>query len=127
MALTIEQSITQYLIQCAIEQRTTTYEELARTFDLPTAWPQMGNVIGGILYSVYYWCQAKRLPKLTVLVVHKSGEDKGIPGAGFWKAANLEHLIGKGQKNTRAALTGMFTDEVYEFFLIPVTHYTKEI
>lgn len=126
MAFTIEQSITQYLIQCAVEQRTTTYEELARTFDLPTAWPQMGNVIGGILYSIYYWCRDRRLPKLTVLVVHKSGEDKGIPGAGFWKAAELEHLIGKGTKNTRATLTTVFTDEVFEYFEIPVTPFVKD-
>lgn len=109
---TIEQKIAQHLISCAMERRTTNYLELAEEFGLPTEWPQLGQVLSPILYNIFGWCEASRLPRLTVLVVRRSGADIGIPGQGFWKACRREGLT----REVRISITEMFTSEVYEFF-----------
>lgn len=115
MALSIEQAVTVYLINCATERRTTTYEELARQFDLPTTWPQMGVQLSKILYRVFAWCETKRFPKLTALVVRKSGADVDLPGKGFWDVAGLPHVT----RNEKILLTEMYTADVYNYFDIP--------
>lgn len=108
----IEQKITQYLINCAMERRTTNYLELAESFGLQTHWPQLGQVLSPILYNIFDWCEANRLPRLTVLVVRRSGADVGIPGQGFWTACKQEGL----NREVKASLTELFTSETYEFF-----------
>lgn len=109
---TIEQQIAQHLITCAMERRTTNYLELAEVFELPTEWPQLGQVMSPILYRIFDWCETNRLPRLTVLVVRRSGADKGIPGQGFWKACKQEGL----SREIRVSFTELFTAETYEFF-----------
>lgn len=115
---TIEQRVAVHLMGCAIQRQTTTYEELAIEFGLPTQWPQLGKVLSAILYNIYDWCELHRLPKLTVLVVRKSGADMSLPGGGFWKAAGLEHIT-RGEK---VLLTEMWTTDVYDYFGIEATH-----
>jgi hypothetical protein len=115
MALSIEQQVMAYLIQCAIERRTTTYEEVAERFDLPTTWPRLSQTVSPILYRIYDWCEKKRLPKLTVLVVRKSGADMALPGRGFWAVSNLPH-IGRHEK---VLLTEMWVADVYNYFTVP--------
>lgn len=114
MALSIEQQVMAYLIQCAIEHRTTTYEEVAMQFDIPTTWPTMSQRLSPILYSIFAWCEAKRLPKLTVLVVRKSGADMALPGKGFWAVCQLPHI----DRKERILLTEMYTTDVYSYFEI---------
>lgn len=112
MALSIEQQVMAYLIQCAIERRTTTYEEVAERFDLPTTWPRLSQTVSPILYRIYDWCEKKRLPKLTVLVVRKSGADMALPGRGFWVVSGLA----QANRGERILLTEMWTTDVYSYF-----------
>lgn len=112
MALSIEQQVMAYLIQCAIECRTTTYEEVAERFDLPTTWPRLSQTVSPILYRIYDWCEKKRLPKLTVLVVRKSGADMALPGRGFWTVSGLA----QANRGERILLTEMWTTDVYSYF-----------
>jgi hypothetical protein len=114
-ANSIEQQVMAYLIQCAIERRTTTYEELAQHFRMPTTWPRLSQTLSPILYRVFDWCEQKRLPKLTVLVVRKSGADMALPGRGFWAVSGMPQ-IGRIEK---VLLTEMWTTDVFSYFTIP--------
>lgn len=118
MAKTIEQKIAQYLIDCAIEQRTTNYLEIAQTFDLPTEWPQLGATLTPILFNIFDWCAENRMPRLTALVVRRSGDDEGIPGRGFWTACNMDGL----SRAERRTATGIFISETYDYFKIEARH-----
>lgn len=115
---TIEQRIAIHLMELAVLRRTTTYEELATLFHLPTEWPQLGSTLSPILYNVYDWCRTKLLPKLTILVVRKSGADMGLPGQGFWAAGGHNNLDRAG----KVLLTELWTAEVYDYFAIEATH-----
>jgi hypothetical protein len=116
-ANSIEQQVMAYLVQCAIERRTTTYEEVAAHFGLPTTWPRLSQVLSPILYRIFDWCEQKRLPKLTILVVRKSGADMALPGKGFWSVSGLHHT----DRKERILLTEMWTTEVYAYFEVPTT------
>ena len=109
---TIEQEIAMHLIGLAMEHKTTNYSELAEEFGLPQEWPQLGSVLSPILYDIFNWCEKLRMPKLTVLVVRRSGADMMLPGRGFWSACGMENLSRKERIN----LTEMFTGEVYRYF-----------
>lgn len=69
----------------AARQQTTCYETLALMMGLPSSGNALAASISPVLYDVFEFCVKAGLPHLTVLVVRKSGRDKGLPGPGFWK------------------------------------------
>lgn len=90
------------LIFLATTRRTITYKELAEEVnyrildpfylgeeisvqEFPTEGRAMGNQVGECLYEVLEFCLKRNLPLLSALVVRKSGENKDLPGKGFWK------------------------------------------
>ncbi|MNB61201.1 hypothetical protein D3C87_1116650 [compost metagenome] len=73
------------LQMCAARNTVINYETLALMMGLPSQGNALANAVSPILYDVYDWCVEAGLPHLTVLVVRKSGKDKGLPGPGFWK------------------------------------------
>jgi hypothetical protein len=73
------------LQMCAARNTTINYETLALMMGLPSQGNALASAISPILYDVFNWCVEAGLPHLTVLVVRKSGKDKGLPGPGFWK------------------------------------------
>lgn len=76
--------IYQHLVALAWQTRTTTYEEIALQFGLPSKGNQLGQTLSPILGRIFSFCSSKKMPYLTSLVVRKSGPDKDIPGTGFW-------------------------------------------
>jgi hypothetical protein len=77
-------SIYSYLVGKAFLGHTTTYENIANEFGLPNKGNQLGSTLSPLLSSIYHFCRAQGQPHLTVIVVRKSGEDKDLPGKGFW-------------------------------------------
>jgi hypothetical protein len=109
----LEQRILAYLVVKAAEMQTTTYEELALEFGLPSSGNQLGSTLSPILAHIAEWCIEKSWPKMTVLVVRKSGADMGLPGRGFWE------LMGFGTRTSRSdrvMFTEFFTREVFDYF-----------
>lgn len=74
----------QKLVELAIREETITYEDLARYLGTATEGNALGAQLSPILSHLYRFCEAKGLPKLTSLVVRKSGGARDIPGKGFW-------------------------------------------
>lgn len=101
-----------HLIKKAFHHQTTTYEELAIEFDLPSTGNALGAALSPILSEVYHWCEERNLPHLTSIVVRKSGSDKGIPGAGFWWLAGVPNAT----REEKIALTKEYQDMVFKFF-----------
>lgn len=73
-----------YLVGKAFLGHTTTYENIANEFGLPNKGNQLGSTLSPLLSSIYHFCHEHQQPHLTVIVVRKSGEDKDLPGKGFW-------------------------------------------
>lgn len=73
-----------FLVEKASNKQTTTYEEIAIAFDLPTTGNALGATLSPILEDIFVFCESHHLPPLTSIVVRKSGVDQGIPGRGFW-------------------------------------------
>lgn len=69
----------------AARNQTINYETLALMMGLPASGNALAASISPVLYDVFNFCVEAGLPHLTVLVVRKSGKDKGLPGPGFWK------------------------------------------
>lgn len=68
------------LAYAAINRQIITYKTLAKLVGMPTA------ALGGMLDPIQTFCQKKKLPPLTVLVVQQKS---GLPGTGFIAAANI--------------------------------------
>jgi hypothetical protein len=96
----------------AVQRQTVTYETLAIMLGLPSQGNALANAISPVLYDVFDFCVAAGLPALTVLVVRKSGKDKGLPGPGFWKVYSKEPL----DFNTRVSVTEELTTQCYRAF-----------
>lgn len=77
-----------YLVGKAAAGQTTTYEAIANEFGLPNKGNQLGRTLSPLLSSVYKFCERTHQPFLTIIVVRKSGELKGLPGEGFWSLYN---------------------------------------
>ena len=108
----LEQSILVFLIEKAIRQETTYYQEIAQAFSLPESGNVLGSTLSPILGRIFRYCNEKRLPRLTALVVRKSGADRGLPGNGFWELLELTHL----DRDYRQTLTRVFQKEAYDYF-----------
>lgn len=79
------------LIKVAFFKITITYEELARKVGLPDKGNALGQALSAPLGEIVKWCIAKGIAPLPALVVRKSGEDKGLPGRGFWEFYGMEN------------------------------------
>lgn len=73
-----------FLVDKAIRQETTCYEDIAKAVGLPTTGNQLSMTLSVLLTDIFEWCEERRLPMLTSIVVRKSGQDQGLPGKGFW-------------------------------------------
>lgn len=89
-----------FLVKAARQKRTITYETIALEFGLPSKGSQLGTVLSPILGDIYRFCEQRKMPPLTVLVIRKSGESMGLPGKGFWdlyltsiKSFKLDNLV----------------------------------
>jgi len=96
----------------AIQRQTVNYETLAIMLGLPSRGSALGSALSPVLYDVFDFCKANGLPHLTVLVVRKSGKDRGLPGPGFWKAHSGE----LPEFATRVSLTEEMTAACFEVF-----------
>jgi len=96
----------------AMQRQTVTYETLATLLGLPSSGSALGSAISPVLYDVFDWCNVTGLPHLTVLVVRKSGRDKGLPGPGFWKVLKG----GQPEFSERVSITEELTADCYEVF-----------
>lgn len=81
-------SIYSHLVGKAFLGHTTTYEAIANEFGLPNKGNQLGSTLSPLLSSIYHFCRNNQQPYLTAIVVRKSGEDKDLPGKGFWDLYN---------------------------------------
>lgn len=109
---TYRQKVYSYLVTRAFHERTTTYAEIAARFDFPTQGNQLGQFLSPILSDILRWCELTNQPKITSLVVRKSGAMKALPGDGFW------NLLGKSAESMteKTRLTKVYQDEVFDYF-----------
>lgn len=109
------------LIEKAHNHQTTTYQEIALKFGLPSSGNALAGAVGPILGIVFKWCEQVGIPPITVLVVRKSGTHKDLPGSGFWQLIkhnadwNAYGSDGTDIKKLRGA-TEFLQHRVYEFF-----------
>lgn len=96
----------------AVQRQTVTYETLAIMLGLPSQGNALASAISPVLYDVFDFCVAADLPALTVLVVRKSGRDRGLPGPGFWKVYAEE----MPDFETRVQITEDLTAQCFELF-----------
>lgn len=108
------QRVAQILIKAAMERRTVTYSDLALELGTPLTGNALGSALSPVLGDIFVWCRNNGLPRITALVVRKSGTDAGVPGPGFWA------LLGKNELPlaTRKAMTCAYQEEVYERFTL---------
>lgn len=66
------------LIVCARHNETISYIELKRRI----GYPGTTRSLGQILYRIKHYCEMHGLPRLSALVVYKSGPRRGLPGNG---------------------------------------------
>ena len=113
----IVRQVYQHLMKKAMDGETTTYSEIAVRFNLPASGNQLGAVLSPILTKIFLFCVGNGQPHLTSLVVRKSGEDKGIPGGGFWDLLQ-EHTELKVLPNrpTRRQVAADLQNEVFSYW-----------
>lgn len=102
-----------FLLRKAALGQTTTYEEIAINEGLPVKGNALGAAISPILGDIYRWCEERKLPPITAIVVRKSGGDKGLPGPGFWSLAGRENA----PRKLRTELTETYQKQVFDFFI----------
>jgi hypothetical protein len=96
----------------AMQRQTVNYDTLAIMLGLPSRGNALASAISPVLYDVYNFCKANNFPHLTVLVVRKTGKDRGLPGAGFWKV----HVGDLPDFATRVTLTEELTAQCFKVF-----------
>lgn len=106
--------ITRFLIHKAQYRKTTTYEEIAIAFNLPSSGNALGGTLSPILGDIFHWCKQRGQPHLTSIVVRKSGQDAGIPGAGFWKLAMDESIL--DSKQFKEMVTQSYHKQVFDYW-----------
>lgn len=84
-------NIYKQLVDAAQKRQTLIYETIALSHGLPVRGSQLGQVIAPLLERIYLYCVDRGLPHLTSIVVRKSGDEKGLPGNGFWKLLHQEN------------------------------------
>lgn len=101
-------SIYMFLVGKAMVGHTTTYENIANEFGLPNKGNQLGSTLSPILSHIYHFCRSKGQPHLTAIVVRKSGEDKDLPGKGFWDLYNAVDDRNERRRMTRDLQAAVF-------------------
>jgi hypothetical protein len=101
-----------FLIRKAVLRETATYEEIALRFDLPSSGSQLAVVLSPLLGDLFKWCERSGLPKITSLVVRKSGAEEGLPGRGFWTLLDLDLL----DTSAKRVVLKTLQNEVYTFY-----------
>lgn len=104
-------SIYSYLVGKAFLGHTTTYEAIANEFGLPNKGNQLGSTLSPLLASIYHFCRNNQQPHLTAIVVRKSGEDKDLPGKGFWDLYNAVD-----DRNERRLMTKTLQADVFTYW-----------
>ncbi len=118
------------LVAHAERGETIVYEQIAKACGLPTSGSQLGQVIAPLLSRIYDYCVGRNLPHLTSIVVRKSGNEKGLPGNGFWKLLGSEGIEMIGNivvadssgnpveltNDSKRQITRMLQEEVYEHY-----------
>lgn len=104
-------SIYSYLVGKAFLGHTTTYENIANEFGLPNRGNQLGSTLSPLLASIYHFCRNNQQPHLTAIVVRKSGEDKDLPGKGFWDLYNAVD-----DRHERRVMTKNLQAEVFAYW-----------
>lgn len=113
----IVRQIYQYLVEKAFQGETTTYSEIAIQFGLPASGNQLGAALSPILSKIFIFCANGGQPHLTSLVVRKSGEDKGLPGGGFWDLLRgHSDLDVPPQRPVRRQVTADLQNEVFSYW-----------
>jgi hypothetical protein len=101
-----------FLIRKAVQRDTSTYEEIALRFGLPSSGSQLAVTLSPILGDLFKWCERSGQPKITSLVVRKSGAEEGLPGRGFWTLLDLELL----DTSAKRVVLKTLQNEVYTFY-----------
>lgn len=113
----IVRQIYQYLVEKAFQGETTTYSDIAIRFGLPASGNQLGAALSPILSKIFIFCVNSGQPHLTSLVVRKSGEDKGIPGGGFWDLLEAHtELKVLPNRPMRRQVTADLQNEVFSYW-----------
>lgn len=113
----IVRQIYQYLVEKAFQGETTTYSEIAISFGLPASGNQLGAALSPILSKIFVFCANGGQPHLTSLVVRKSGDDKGLPGGGFWDLLRgHSDLDVPPQRQARREVTADLQNEVFSYW-----------
>lgn len=102
-----------FLIAKAQKGETTTYEEIAQNFNLPDKGNALSAAVSPLLYEILKYCRKRGQPAITVLVVRKSGADKGIPGQGFWDAYYKDVEVSKLEK---IAITHLLSKQAFDYW-----------
>ena len=100
----------------AMRKQTINYETMALMLGLPTSGNALAQAISPVLYDVFNFCKEVDMPHLTILVVRKSGRDKGLPGPGFWKVYSEDFVGSDFSFNDRVAITESETAKCFELF-----------
>lgn len=114
------------LIATAKEGDTITYSKLAKIHNLPETGNALGTALSLPLGKILLHCEEHNLPPLTAIVVRKSGEDRGLPGRGFWVMKHMDHLTRAEKKEMQQDLL----NKIYSVFNIPlfiICNYPLEI
>lgn len=94
---------------------TTTYEEIAMALGLPNSGNAPGATLSPILGEIFHECEVERVPRLTSIVVRKSGQDKGLPGKGFWYLLQT-HDATELDRAVKRELTAGFQRAVFDHY-----------
>ncbi len=95
--------------------KTTTYEEIALALGLPSSGNALGATLSPILGEIFHACESERVPRLTSIVVRKSGQDKGLPGKGFWYLLQA-HGESELSRAVKRELTAGFQQAVFDHY-----------
>lgn len=110
----IHRDILLTLIKTASDGDTITYSKLAQIHNLPEVGNTLGIALSGYLYTILLHCENYNMPPLTALVVRKSGQDRGLPGRGFWIAKNMNDL----NRDEKRQKFQELLDDIYSVFHI---------
>ena len=112
----VTKAVKLFLQAKAIQGMTTTYEEIASALNLPMSWPKLGATLSPILGAIFTEEYAAGEPHLTSIVVRKSGQDEGLPGAGFWVLIEQQRTLVAGNRDQKRALTKNFQQAVFAHY-----------
>ena len=111
-----------FINACAQRGVTSTYQEIAIACGIVSSGNRMGAVLSPILSNIFLFCLLNDMPYLTSIVVRKSGNEQGLPGAGFWKLLErtndsaMYDAIFTGSRARKQTVTKELQNEVFRLF-----------